>query len=164
MIEWFKHLTHREQQTLLIGTIALTLMVGYFLFWEPLVKEWAQLEQAVSVQKESLRWMQAAAVEIKQLRQSLNAAKPTAKNKPSLLSLIDRSTRQGVLEKTDKRIEPKGEQEVRLTLKAVSFTDFIQWLEQLSNNHQIIVKTIHIEPLSTPEQVKIDLTLVNGEL
>jgi type II secretory pathway component PulM len=161
MIDWFKQLTHREQQSLLIAALVLVLMIIYFLFWEPLVKERAQLEQAVSAQKENLRWMQAAAIEIQQLRQSLDAAKPTAKNKPSLLSLIDHSTRQGVLEKTEKRIEPKGEQAVTVTLKAVNFTDFIQWLEQLSNNHQIIVKTIHIESLSTPEQVKIDITLTN---
>lgn len=162
MIEWFKHLTLREQQMLLIGAFVLIFIVVYFLFWEPLVKEHAQLEQTILAQKESLRWMQIAAVEIQQLRQPLHSTTSVAKNRPSLLSLIDSSSRQGVLEKVEKRIEPKGEQEVRVTFKVVSFTDFVQWLEQLSNNHQIVVKTISIESLSAPDQVKINLTLVEN--
>jgi len=164
MIEWFKQLTLREQQTLLVGALVLVFIIVYFLVWEPLVKERAYLEQTVLVQKENLRWMQAAAVEIEQLRQPLNSATSAIKNKPSLLSLIDRSSRQGVLKKVEKRIEPKGEQEVRVTFKAISFTDFVQWLAQLANNHQIVVKIISIESLSTPDQVKINVTLNNGEL
>jgi general secretion pathway protein M len=158
---WYKHLSLRERQTLLIGALVLILIIVYFIIWEPYVQKRAQLEQAVIAQKENLRWMQAAAVEIELMRQSLNAALPSAKSRLSLLSLIDYSTRQGVLKNVEKRIEPKGDQEVRISFKAVNFTDFIQWLERLSNSHQIVVKTMEVESLSIPEQVKIVITLTN---
>ncbi|RKZ78326.1 MAG: type II secretion system protein M, partial [Candidatus Parabeggiatoa sp. nov. 1] len=79
--------------------------------------------------------------------------------KQSLLSMIDKSTRQGALSKTNKRIEPKGEHEVRVNFEDVSFTELMRWLGQLYNQHQVQVSTISVERQPVHDKVKVRLTL-----
>jgi len=154
----FNQLNYRERYTLIIGAITLCLILGYFMLWEPVIKARAQLEIMVTAQHNTLRWMNTAAAEIQQLR-GQSTAKPVQTHKQSLLSLIDQSTRQGVLAKANKRIEPKGEQAVRINFEKVSFTELMRWLGRLHNQHQVQVSSIHIEPEAIPDQVKVRLTL-----
>lgn len=155
---WFNQLAPRERNTLIVGTIALVGILGYFMLWEPFVTARVQLENIVIAQQATLRWMQAATVEVQQLRRH-SSTPLLKKRKQSLLSLIDSSTRQGELGKVNKRIEPKGEQEVRVNFEQVSFTELMRWLGQLSNRHQVQVSTISIERQQVPDRVKVYLTL-----
>jgi len=111
MTFWLNQLAPRERRVLIIGAVTLVIMMGYFMLWEPLVTARAQLENVVAAQKTTLRWMTDAAAEVKQLRFNTS---PTKTHKQSLLNLIDKSIRTGRLAKTNKRIEPKGKQEVQV--------------------------------------------------
>jgi len=157
---WFNRLATREQRVLLGGAVALGIILGYFMLWEPFVTARVQLKNIVKAQQVTLDWMYKAAAEVKQLRQQ-SSNLPAKVSKQSLLGLIDKSTRRGVLSKTNKRIEPKGEREVRVSFAKVSFTELGRWLSQLYNQHQVRVSTIHIERLSVPDMVKVRLTLKN---
>jgi len=151
MKNWFNQLNPRERYTLIIGAITLSLILSYFMLLEPIIKARAQLEIMVTAQHNTLRWMNTAAAEIQQLR-GQSTAKHVQTRKQSLFSLIDKSTRQGVLAKANKRIEPKGDQKV-------SFTELMRWLGRLHNQHQVQVSSIHLEPKAIPDQVKVRLTL-----
>lgn len=158
MKQWFNQLTPNERRTIIIGAVTLASLLTYFMVWEPFVTARTQLENLVASQKATLRWMNQAAAEVQQLRnQSQTAAAEI--NKQSFLSLIDKSTRTGALGKANKRIEPKGEKEVRVDFKEVSFTELMKWLEQLHNQHQVQVSTIRIERLPISDRVKVRLTL-----
>ncbi|MDM8563821.1 type II secretion system protein M [Candidatus Marithioploca araucensis] len=156
MTFWLNQLAPRERRVLIIGAVTLVIMMGYFMLWEPLVTARAQLENVVAAQKTTLRWMTDAAAEVKQLRFNTS---PTKTHKQSLLNLIDKSIRTGRLAKTNKRIEPKGKQEVQVRFKAVSFTALMRWLGQLYNQHQVEMSQIRIERQQAPDQVKVNLTL-----
>jgi general secretion pathway protein M len=160
MKQWFNQLAPRERRALIIGVIALAGILVYFMLWEPFITERTQLENIIASQKATLDWMNETAAEVQQLRrQSKTSSIKTRKQ--SLLSLIDRSTRTGALSKANKRIEPKGERQVRVNFKEVSFTELMRWLGQLHNQHQVQVSTITIEPQHTPDKVKVRLTLTN---
>jgi general secretion pathway protein M len=147
MKQWFKQLAPRERRALIYGAVALGGILVYFMLWAPFVTARTQLENLVAAQKTTLQWMQAAALEVQQLRHQSPA------HKQSLLSLIDQST----LGKA--RIEPKGEREVWVNFEEVSFTELMRWLGQLYNQHQVQVSTISIEHLDTSDRVKVRLML-----
>ncbi len=160
MKQWFNQLAPRERRALIIGIVALGGIIMYFMLWEPFTTERTQLENIISSQKATLDWMNETAAEVQQLRnQSKTSSVKTRKQ--SLLSLIDKSTRTGALSKANKRIEPKGERQVRVNFKEVSFTELMRWLGQLHNQHQVQVSTITIEPQHTPDKVKVRLILKN---
>jgi general secretion pathway protein M len=158
MKKWFNQLNVRERYILIMGSLILGLILGYFLVWEPIIKARTQLEMIVTAQHKTLGWMQSASAEIQQLRRQ-STVKPVQTRKHSLFSLIDQSTRQGVLAKANKRIEPKGNDSVRIHFEKVSFTELMRWLGRLHNQYQVQVNSIHIEPETTPDQVKVRLTL-----
>ncbi|KHD05250.1 hypothetical protein PN36_00030 [Candidatus Thiomargarita nelsonii] len=148
MKQWFKQLAPRERRTLIIGAVALGGILVYFMLWTPFVTARTQLENIVAAQKATLHWMQTAAFEVQQLR---HQSPPT--HKASLLSLIDQSTL------AQARIEPKGDSEVQVNFDEVNFTELMQWLGQLYNQHQVIVRTISIERLDSDDRVKVRLML-----
>jgi len=155
---WFKQLALRERRALIIGGVALGILMGHFMFIEPLITARALLENIVSAQKNTLRWMNEAAAEVQQLRHDVGNS-PTKIRRQSLLSLIDKSTRNGELDKINKRIEPRGEQEVQVRFKAVSFTALMRWLGQLYNQYQVQVNTISLERQPVSDRVRASLTL-----
>jgi general secretion pathway protein M len=155
---WFNQLALRERRALIIGVVGLGILMGHFMFIEPLITARALLENIVSAQKNTLRWMKEAAVEVQQLRHDVGKS-PTKIRRQSLLSLIDKSTRNGELDKINKRIEPRGEKEVQVRFKAVSFAALIRWLGQLYNQYQVQVKTISLERQPVSDQVRASLTL-----
>ncbi|MEN8217473.1 MAG: type II secretion system protein M [Pseudomonadota bacterium] len=152
MKQWFKQLAPRERRAIIYGAVALGSILVYFMLWAPFVTARTQLENIVAAQKATLHWMQAAALEVQQLR---HQSRTSPAHKQSLLSLIDQST----LGKARKRIEPKGEREVWVNFEEVSFTELIRWLGQLYNQHQVQISTISIERLDTSDRVKVRLML-----
>jgi general secretion pathway protein M len=157
-MNWFLNLNYRERWVLLSGTVLLVFILSYFEWWQPFIAEQIQLTHIIASQQKTLQWMTTAAAEIQQLRQqSPHSTSPT--NSPSLLALIDKSMQPGALNSVSKRIESKGNQAVQIVFETVSFTELMHWLEQLYNQYQVQVDSIHIERLALPDKVKVRLTL-----
>jgi general secretion pathway protein M len=157
-MNWFLNLNYRERWVLLSGTVLLVFILSYFEWWQPFIAEQIQLTHIIASQQKTWQWMTTAVAEIQQLRQqSPHSTSPT--HSPSLLALIDKSMRQGALNSVSKRIESKGNQQVQIAFETVSFTELMHWLEQLYNQYQVQVDSIHIERLALPDKVKVRLTL-----
>ena len=157
-MNWFINLNYRERWVLLSSTVLLVFILSYFWWWQPFIAKHIQLTHIIAAQQKSLQSMTKSAAEIQQLRQPFShSVSPT--NSSSLLTLIDKSMRQGTLNSVSKRIESKGNQEVQLHFEQVSFTELMLWLAQLYNQYQVQVDSIHIERLALPDKVKARLTL-----
>ncbi len=142
----------QEQRILILGAVALSAILFYALIWEPLSLERQQLTQQVQTQRDTYQWMQNAAQDIKALQAQRPAA--TALVQTSLLAVIDQSLRSSALRSISKRIEPKGENQVRVDFSAVTFNDLITWLAQLHQQHSINISHLNIERLAQNGQVK----------
>jgi len=152
------YLTSRDRRVLLIGIIILSLTLIYFIGLEPFIESHQQLKNKVLAEQKNLLWMQQAATEVQRLRQQ--AVPLTAKSSSqSLFALIDTSIAQSSLNKINKRIEPKNEQELHISFDEVSFTQLIQWLAQLYQQYQIQVSMILLERQQRPDTVKSHITL-----
>jgi type II secretory pathway component PulM len=149
----------RERRVLFLGALALFALFGYFLLWEPLTARHTVLREQVVAQAELYRWMQAAAAEAKSLRSPAGEVKSAGNGGISLPALLDQSLRQSALATVDKRLEPKGEDNVRMEFAQVGFDDLLAWLIGLRAQHRVEVTAATLERLAQPGQVKAWLTL-----
>lgn len=158
MKAWFLGLAPRERLIVAGGAAILLVLVLWLAVWEPLVQRTAQLEQSVAVQEETLAWMRQAAGEIEQLRRSGGPAAAGLQGR-SLLAAVDQATRAAGLNSGLKRIEPEGQNRVRVQFEGVAFDDFMRWLNGLQGQYGVFTQSITVEREEAPGRVNIRLTL-----
>ncbi len=159
MKQWWNQLQPRERLVLLLGGLSLAVITGYFLFWEPLSQERQRLRQQVAAGQALHQWMRRAAGQVESLRRQAGAGKTPGNTRRSLPGLLDASLRQGPLAETEKRLEPRDENSVRLEFNDAVFDELLQWLAGLRQQHGVNVVSANFERLSTPGRVKAHLTL-----
>lgn len=160
MKEWWFGLQASERRTLSVGGIVMTLTLIYFGGWAPLQESVASLETQVQEQQALKRWMEQSAAEVQQLRrggagQGLGAGR-------SLLTVVDQTARGGQLGPSLKRIEPEGENSVKVWLEQAAFDEMMSWLVTLEQQYGVTVATITIERQAVAGRVDAHLTLRGG--
>ncbi len=143
MKEWWFGLQANERRTLIIGGGALTLILIYFAGWVPLQESVATLESQVQEQRSLKNWMEQSAAEMQQLRRGATGQAPVAGR--SLLTMVDQSARSGQLGSSLKRLEPEGENGVKVWLEQAAFDEMMSWLVALEQQSGVSVATITIE-------------------
>jgi general secretion pathway protein M len=134
---WFAGLDPRERRLVMAAAALLLVLLLYVGLWEPLVNNVDRLRSSTAQQQSVLSWMQQAAQEVKQLRGGGTVARPATGQ--SLLSLVDSSAKAGRLGTALKRVQPDGEQRVRVWLEAASFDDLVRWLTTLQQRQGVHV-------------------------
>jgi general secretion pathway protein M len=161
MKDWFNGLEVNERRMLIGGGTLLLVMLLYVGIWEPLHKKVESLRVSTAKQEAELAWMRSAAQEVKQLRgRGGQRAKPASGQ--SLLSLVDRTAKSGRLGTALKRVQPDGEQKVRVWLEAASFDDTVRWLTTLETRHGISVVSSVFQALEDAGQVDARLVFEAG--
>nr|VFK11366.1 MAG: general secretion pathway protein M [Candidatus Kentron sp. LPFa]VFK33134.1 MAG: general secretion pathway protein M [Candidatus Kentron sp. LPFa] len=120
----------RERVALAVGALALVLSFLQFFVIEPLNKKTEFLKRQVSIQEADLQWMRQAAGEIIRLREN-NTAGEGASHSQSLLMVVDNSAKKAGISRAVKRIEPAGEERVRVWIEEVAFDALARWLGEL---------------------------------
>ncbi|MFN2308948.1 MAG: type II secretion system protein GspM [Gammaproteobacteria bacterium] len=157
MKEWWDGLGERERLILGVSTLLAVPLLVWALLWWPLAGAVERVEQEVAEQREQLRWMQAAAAEVSQLRGS--GAQAAGLGGRSLLAVVDQSARAAGLGAGLKRVEPESADAVRVRLEGVSFDAVVTWLDVLSRQFGVLASLVSIEREATPGQVTVRLTL-----
>jgi general secretion pathway protein M len=161
MKAWFNTLAANERHMLIGGGSLLLVMFLYFGMWEPLNNKVDALRVSTAEQQSLLAWMRGAAQEVKQLRGKGGQQSKVASG-GSLLSLVDRTAKSGRLGKELKRVQPDGENKVRVWLEAASFDDIVRWLAVLENRHGVSVESSVFQALETPGRVDARLVFESG--
>jgi general secretion pathway protein M len=150
-------LAERERRVLGAGGIALGLILVYLLFWEPLAGARTQRElqlqaaRAVAVQLEDLAGVAG------------RAGRPAIQGKDqSLLAIVDQSRQASALTKPPSRLQPEGDNTVRIWLEDVPFDALVRWLGDLQTRYGVRVDNADIERESGPGLVNARLTLMRG--
>jgi general secretion pathway protein M len=158
MKEWFMALEARERRLVTAGGVVLVLLFIYVLMIDPLTSAYAELQDNVAHQKQTLLWMQQSARQVQGLKRS-SSGPATGLGGRSLLAVVDQSARSGGLGSAIKRIEPEGSKSVKVWLEQASFDQMILWLGQLTRAYQVEPDAITIEPLGEG-RVNVRLTLL----
>jgi len=132
----------RERRMLLGGAVALLVLGGYALVWDPYVQSAARLEQDVAEQRALLEWMEQSAREVQALRGSRPAGSTSGQ---SLLAVADGSARAQGLGSVLQQVEPEGSNGVRVVLEQAPFDDVMRWLDKLATERGMRVSAFAAE-------------------
>jgi general secretion pathway protein M len=104
--------------------------------------------------------MQQAAQEIKRLEGTSSTPNATrVSDGRSLLTLVDQTARTAGLGTTVKRVEPQGEDKLRVQMEQVSFDKMILWLSALKQEHGIAAINVIVDRQTDSDQVNARLVL-----
>ncbi len=157
MKEILANLTSSERRTLIIAAVVLSVLMLYMIVWKPVFSSDEKLRQQITTEKETLSWMRVASQELKALQGGNSEV--VGRGARSLLSIVDQAARNNKLGLALKRVEPKGENEVRVRLEQASFNDVARWLSQLKNKYGIRVKTITVDRQNASGIANVNLML-----
>lgn len=159
MMHYWHNLQAREQRTLLLGGVVTLLLILYGAVLDPFAQELQRLEQRVAEDRELLAWMEQAAAQVKQQRQSGGGKRA---NGQSLLSLLDASAKQNGLGAALKQVKPEGGG-VRLRFEEAGFDALVGWLGMLGSEQGVGVTTLTLERLAQSGRVNATVVLEGGQ-
>jgi general secretion pathway protein M len=153
---WWSGLAERERRLVGGGAVVLALVVAWLGVWEPLAN--ARHRQQVN-----LAAARALAVQIETLAASApRGTGPLAGTGQSLLAIVDQSSKASALTKPPSRLQPEGDDTVRIWLEDVPFDALLRWLGELQSRYGVRVDNADIERESGPGLVNARLTLMRG--
>ena len=158
MKEKWQQLSLREKRLVIITAIVVVITVGYFIIWQPLQDGIQTSRVRVKAQYQTLTQMQEQAAEAKQL---LAAQRQGGSNRSSgsLLVIIERTAQSKNLKSRLQKVQPEGEDSVRVWVENASFDQLIDWLALLENRNTIYVSEIIIERQKEPGRVNSRILL-----
>jgi type II secretory pathway component PulM len=139
-----------------LASAALLLLLIYLAIIEPHLNEKGRLQRGISIQQESLAWMQATAPLFKG-QKNQGGRGDTGQ---SLMTTIDQSARKYGLNSAIKKIQPEG-QRVRIQLSQVSFDNLLIWLSQLENPLGYRVEGVVVE--AQDKSGEVDARVIIGD-
>ena len=153
---WWSSLAERERRIVGGGGVALALIVLYTGLYEPLVE--ARRERSADLQA-----ARAVAVQLERLAVAVpRGGTATAGAGQSLLAIVDQSRKASAIDKPPSRLQPEGENTVRIWLEDVPFDPLVRWLGDLHVRYGVRVEAADIQRESGPGLVNVRLTLVRG--
>lgn len=155
----FDALQPRERQMIVAASIVVAAALLYFAAWLP-------AQHARQRQAQALADARAQALELAALAPAAERARrapATRGGSISLLAAVDQASRDGTLPKPPTRLQPDGDQRVRLWFEDVPFDALLSWLQKLQNSHGIRVEAAEFQRKSTPGVIDARLVLVRGQ-
>lgn len=150
----------REQLVVAAGGAVGALVLVYLLLWQPFVlfrdhgEHQLQTERAMAARIEQLGAM---------AQQSHpTGAGPAVGQNVSLLSAVDQATNDGTLSKKPSRMQPDGDNQVRVWIEDESFDKVLRWMNTLQTRYGIRIDNVAIERRPTAGSVNARLSLVRG--
>lgn len=156
--DWFYGLQPREKLYLIAGAAGFVMMVVYFSLWLPLAGAVGRLDEAVTQQQHDIVWMGAASGNIRQLQQNSQRRMSSR----SMLAVIDQAITTANLKTGLQRMEPDGQNTVKLWLNKSPFDQVIAMLGQLEQGQGIAVQSLAMTAADGAGLVDARITLTRG--
>lgn len=158
MKDWLAGLESRDRRMLVGGGLLLALLLLYLWVADPLLGAYRKRSAQLAEQQDTLLWMQQTAAQVTRLQGAVGT-QASGLGGRSLLAVVDGSARQAGLGGALKRVKPDGSLAVRVWFEGVPFDALVEWLGQLSHDHQVQVKLITLERQPEQGRVHAQLTL-----
>lgn len=142
MRERIDQLAPRERLVLLAGGLVVILLLLYVMVWQPLSRNHARLTGEVAEYGSELEWMRSAAMEARLLESGSQEAVADSR---SLIARVTAELRADQIRA--ERVQPEGDDRLRLGLERVAFTGLLAPLERMQAKYGIRVVEAAIEPV-----------------
>lgn len=157
MKAWFLSLAQRERILVAVAAAVTIAAVFYLAIWEPLHKGADDLEQRIVSQRELAARMTALKTEAEALR-SAGGGRVVARN-DSLLSVIDRSSRDAGLSGSVQRIQPEGDNQAAVTIEGAGFNAVLRWLRELEQTYGVTADALTVSRGEEDGTIQARMTL-----
>ena len=154
---WWSGLAERERQILAAGAAVLLLIVFYLALWQPLNQARDRHETALAEARTLAIRLEGLAVDVQRNRGSGGALAGAGQ---SLLAVVDQSGKASRLGKPPSRLQPEGDNTVRVWVEDVPFEAVLRWLNDLQTRYGVRVDNADIERESASGLVNVRLTLI----
>lgn len=156
MKQWFAGLTQREQLSLLIMAVAVSLYLLFVVFLAPLSEARDRMALQNRSVVESLQRVDALVSQIMHLRENGN----DSSTRRNLTSLINSSTSSFQLQVN--RLQPNSRGEVQVRLENAAFDDLVAWLYQVEYSEGLLILEASITQTGTVGRVNATVRLAQG--
>lgn len=151
--------TVRERRALMLAALVLFPVIAYFLLWQPAHVANTQLRASVPAMRAQAAHLRTQAAEVEMLR---HRPRPAMLDASALKTAIVESAVRHKMRDAISALDAEGPHAVRLTLAAVSFEQWLQWLRDLQQEQHIRAESASIAALPQSGLVKINATLTIG--
>lgn len=159
MKEKWQQLSLREKRLVIVTSIIVMITLVYFAIWEPLQDGIQTSRVRVKAQHDTLVQMREQAAEARQLLATQRQAGTASRSSGSLLVIIERTAQQKNLKSRLQKVQPEGQDSVRVWVENASFDLLIDWLALLENKNTIYVSEIIIEKQKEPGRINSRILL-----
>jgi general secretion pathway protein M len=151
---WYAGLDPREQLLVRVGAIAGVLLLVFGLV--------LRLHGVVNAAEKRLAAKRADAAYIQSVLPELRAAPLPADAGQSLVTVVDRTTRDAGLAINLKGTEPSGIAGVRVRFEGASFEALVTWLLRVQQEYGLTIQAATLEKTDAPGRVNASLTFVRS--
>lgn len=148
-----------ERRTIVAGTLILSPLLAYFLLWQPAHVASAKLQASVPSMRIQAERMRTQAKEAEMLR---HRPRPAMLDVDKLKTALEESALRHHLGDSLTNLEVQRPNAIHLTIDAISFEQWINWLRSLQQEQHIRADSIGIVALPQSGMVKVNATLING--
>jgi len=157
-MDFLNRLDNRDRLILGIGVAVLAGVLGFFLFYAPYAKKVQAYRLEVAAKQELLAWMEEAAAEAGRLRAAGAATKGSASTS-SPLAVIDTTVGRFDLAAALQRVEPAEDNGVWVWFENAVFVDLVNWLQELQQEHGMLVSECTADYQNAPGLVNCRILL-----
>nr|WP_282571428.1 type II secretion system protein GspM [Methylonatrum kenyense] len=145
----------------MLGGISLGVILFYFVLWQPLREDTAQLAGDVEERQALLDWSHGAVSQIRALggvEQMIDSEDP----EQALFALADSHAREAGLGDVLQRVEPSGEGGARIVFEQIAFDELVDWIGALQSRYGIRVGQLSLQQSDLGGRVDAQLMLEPG--
>ena len=157
MQQWFNNLQRSEQMILAIGAAVVALYIVFVLLVRPMSAKVDSLQSQNLVAAESLQNVESMAAQYRRLEKTSGGKRRGGAN---LTRLIDSTVKANQLQMS--RFQPSSSGDVQVRFENAAFNNVLAWLNQLENNHGVVVKDLSITPTGASGYVNVSVRLRNN--
>lgn len=157
--EWFNGLAPRERLMVGAGAIFTVFALLYLGVWEPLANAHHQQAENLAASQALAQRLEAISAEVSKSRSSSNSGAAVNRSL-SLLSAVDQAGKSGSLSKPPTRLQPEGDNEVKVWIEDTSFDGVLRWIAELESRYGVAAQTVDLEKESAPGLVNARLSLI----
>lgn len=155
-MDWFRSLAPRERQFVSLGAFFVLLSIIYLFIYEPL--ETALEEDKTRLALRQAEWSQLVTITDEYKRLGGGEQAKIARDKRSLLAIIDQGGSAAGIKSSIKRLTPEGVNKVRVRVEDVVFDKLLQWLVTNSTKHAINAELFLVR--KTDQAGRVNATLL----
>jgi general secretion pathway protein M len=156
MKEWFSQLNQREQMSVLLLGVAVSLYLLYVFIWSPLDTRREQLAVQNTAIAESQVRVDSMVSQLLELREG----GATAGAKRNLTSVINESTSRFQLPVI--RLQPNSRGEIQVRVENASFDDVLKWLHEMEYGQSLLVREVSVTPANAAGRVNVTVRIAEA--